>query len=133
MDCFSQSFTVFKKNLVESINPTQHYYFHAKICTINSPLASQWYIFTYSVNIFTKFTEYIHYVPHHHPCPLSRSMDYYGNVPHYPYSHHLAPYAHVLHCPCALLLMYPISIPPCRSRRGTCHIAHMPHHPCSHE
>ena len=52
----------------------------------------------------------IAHVPHH-PCPPSRSMHYYGNVPHHPYSHHSAPYAHVPHCPCALLLMYPITIP----------------------
>ena len=46
-------------------------------------------------------------------CPitlsLSRSMHYYAHAPH---------------CPCTLS--------PCRSRRGTCPIAHMPHHPHSH-
>ena len=34
-DSLSKNFTILKKNLVESINPTQGYYFHAKICTIN--------------------------------------------------------------------------------------------------
>ena len=53
----------------------------------------------------------IAHVPHH-PCPPSRSMDYYGNVPHHPYSHHPAPYilmcpiAHVPYCSCTPLL-YP--------------------------
>ena len=53
----------------------------------------------------------------HHPCPPSRSMHYYGNVPHHPYSHHpcasspyplcsCAPFAHVPYCPC-IPLPYP--------------------------
>ena len=93
------------------------------------------------MNIFTKFTEYIHYVPYCtcSPSPLSpsRSMHYYDNVPHHPCAHWpcalspmcsiilplmlMCPIAHVSHCSCA---HYPA---PCRSRRVICHIAHMPH------
>ena len=72
------------------------------------------------MNIFTKFTENIHYVPHY-PCVPSPHphlylciiMAMYPITPipitHVP--HHLAPYAHVPHCPHALLPMYPITLP----------------------
>ena len=60
------------------------------------------------MNIFTKFTEYIHYVSH---CPCapspmfpSKSIHYYGNVPHHPcVPLPMCPIAHVAYCPCAPL------------------------------
>ena len=42
----------------------------------------------------------------YHPCPPSRSMHYYGSVPHH----------HVSHCPCVPLLMCPITHVPYPSR-----------------
>ena len=59
----------------------------------------------------------------HHPCPhldlcIIMAMCPITPIPITHVPHHPAPYAHVPHCPCALLPMYPITIPPCRSRRG---------------
>ena len=56
----------------------------------------------------------IAHVPHH-PCPPSRSIHYYGNVP----------ITHVSHCLCAPLPYSHVDL------EGTCHISHIPHHSCS--
>ena len=38
-------------------------------------------------------------------------MHYYPNVPYHHVPHHPVSYAHVPHCPCALLPMFPITLP----------------------
>ena len=93
------------------------------------------------MNIFTKFTKYIHYVPiAHHPCP---HLDPYIIMAMCPITH--VPIAHVAFCPCAPLpyshvdlegdiphcpyapsLLFPITYVP----NHPTHCAHVPHCSC---
>ena len=62
----------------------------------------------------------------HHPCPPSRSIHYYGSVPHQPcVPLSMCPIAHVAYCPCAPLSYSHVDL------EGSCCITHMPHHSCS--
>ena len=98
-----------------------HNKFTPSIPKVNIHIFSEIYSLN-SLNTSTMCPLPITHVPHH-PCPPSRSLHYYCNVPHHPSAHCPSPMCPITlplcsctHCPCAPLLMWyvahmPITLP----------------------